>query len=101
MKLKPVFEKGLNKCPIEYFTNNQQVLTNQQKEKLVEYLKKGEEYGFTSQPAQDFVTGEVLGDEVDNLLTDGQYFWSFSTAYHVDKYNIKLLDEFVDYVLKE
>lgn len=48
----------------------------------------------------DFFTGEVVMFP-DHGRSDGVYRWGESLAYYVDKYNLKLPDDFVSHVLSK
>ncbi len=69
------------------------------KETVLSYLKTYPECAFTSAPVKDFFTGKIVYD-ANNLRTDGIYRWSESEIYHFEKYNLKLNDDFIEYVLK-
>lgn len=70
-----------------------------EKKKLLEYLKKFKASMFTSAPVVDVFTGSVVAD-ADNGYSDGRYTWYKSEVYYFEKYNLKLNDNFVRYVLK-
>lgn len=79
------FEKDLIGSPVE------------NKEKILAYLKKFKDCAFTSQPVYDIYTGEKI-EEADNAVTDGVYTWYHKDIYHFEKYNLKLNDEFLEYL---
>lgn len=68
------------------------------KERIIAYLRKSPVSAYTSAPVVDVLTGEIVG-ESDNARSDGTYTWYESEMYHFEKYNLKLNDEFVQYVL--
>ena len=68
------------------------------KEKILSYMKSFLPSAYTSEPVSDRITGKIVAD-ADNQKTDGEFVWYVSWIYHFEKYNIKLSDEFVQYVL--
>lgn len=70
------------------------------KDKILEYLKNGEKIAAYVGIAKDVFTGESIPEEW-LLYTDGVYRWNTRTIYHYEKYNLVLLDEFVEYVTKK
>lgn len=68
------------------------------KEKILAYLKRFPECAFTSAPVKDAFTGNVVYD-ANNARTDGVFQWSESEIYHFEKYNLKLNNNFIEYVL--
>ena len=71
------------------------------KNDILDYMRSGNSpVLFTSQPVKDAVTGEEL-KKVDNGYSDGKYLWFESEIYHFDKYNLKLEDDFIKYVLNK
>lgn len=72
-----------------------------QKSQILKYLKSfSEPYAFTSQPVIDVFTNEEF-EYVDNGFSDGVYVWYKSQIYHFEKYNLKLNDDFIEYVLSK
>ena len=68
-------------------------------DKIVEYLKKGTPTMVTSGFATDIVTGERL-KEPKYFMTDGKYSWTNTITYYVERYNLRLMKEFEEYVLR-
>lgn len=68
------------------------------KEKILAYLKRFPECAFTSAPVKDAFTGKIVYD-ANNARTDGVFQWSESEIYHFEKYNLKLNNDFIEYVL--
>ena len=69
------------------------------KDTIVEYMKAG--HGCMASPSfiKDVITGErVLRPRV--TMHDGVYLWSSSLIYHVEKYNVRLPEEFIAHVLE-
>ena len=71
-----------------------------QKDIILQYLKKFPYSAYTSQPVFDKFSGEEVF-EADNAHTDGVYTWYESEIYHFEKYNLKLNDDFIEYVLNK
>ena len=65
---------------------------------ILSYMKKFPECAFTSAPVKDAFTGDTVYD-ANNARTDGVYQWYESEIYHFEKYNLKLNDDFIEYVL--
>ena len=68
------------------------------KVRIIDHLRKTPISAFTSAPVVDVLTGEIVG-ESDNARSDGIYTWYESEIYHFEKYNLKLNDDFIEYVL--
>lgn len=69
------------------------------KNTIVEYIKAG--HGCMASPIfiKDVITGErVFRPRV--TMHDGVYLWSSSLIYHVEKYNVRLPEEFIAHVLE-
>lgn len=51
------------------------------------------------------IDDEITGQKNENvcrlLYDDGEYEWSSSERYHLDKYNLKLSDEFIQHVMEQ
>lgn len=70
------------------------------KAELVAYLKRGKEFAAIPGIFRDFFTGEYIrGEEL--LLYDGVHVWSSDVPYYVEKYNLQLPEEFVQYILDQ
>ena len=69
-----------------------------EKDRIVEYLKRGHIHAVTASPVIDVLTGMSAGFE-KLFLDDGEYSWCNSLAYYVDKYNLRLDQEFERKVL--
>ena len=68
------------------------------KKKILEYLRNGRITAAAAGTANDIITGKTI-DEPFCMFTDGVYAWRSDTIYYVDKYNLKLEDEFINHVL--
>ncbi len=67
---------------------------------IADYLKNGTPTMASTAVARDVFTGERIGRE-QVFMNDGIYSWVSDLAYYVEKYNLKLPDDFVDYVLNQ
>lgn len=83
---------------IEYDRNTwEREYENGLKNKIVAYLKSFAPTLFTSQPTFDAFTNAIVND-ADNGYTDGVFTWYAADIYHLEKYNLALTDEFIDYI---
>ena len=71
---------------------------NQNKSVVLEYMKKNEAEAVQSRTMMDYISGTALNGSVE-CFTDGKYFWTSEEIYHFEKYNLKLNDDFIQYVL--
>lgn len=69
------------------------------KQMILEYMKKQSVFSYTTAPAIDAYTGKIVAD-YDNGITDGEFYWHRLTEYYFEKYNLKLNDDFIEYVKK-
>lgn len=97
MKIKNIFNIDIRKiCKDEFFKyTTESPIEN--KNKILTYLKNFDDCAFTSQPVYDMYTGKMVID-ADNGKTDGVYTWYRSEIYYFEKYNLKLNDDFIQYV---
>lgn len=66
-----------------------------EKPAIISYLKSGgDDRAAGTGVNKDVFTGEVFGLE-ETLRDDGNFQWSDTLAYYVDRYNLRLPDEFV------
>ncbi len=70
------------------------------KKELVEYLKNGRIVTAIAGRARDVLTGEFIPTEW-LTMTDGKYEWQTNIVYYVEKYNLKLPDDFIQHVLSQ
>ena len=73
--------------------------TNYEREKILRFLESGEPFGVGGR-VQDVFMGEYTPLENAILEKDG-YEWAITEAYHFEKYNLPLNEDFVNYVLKK
>lgn len=96
--MKFIRNKSVNKLTKEEFADNFGIAIKD-KTQILKYLQSfNEPSAYTSQPVIDKFTGKEL-ERVNNAFSDGVYTWYVSEIYHFEKYNLKLNDDFVEYVL--
>ncbi len=67
------------------------------KDLVLKYLKSGKKSAVAPAKVKDVITNEYINIELC-CYTDGLYAWRSDLIYYVDKYNLKLQDDFVDYI---
>ncbi len=75
---------------IHFFCEEKQVVLN--------YLKQHEPEVVQAHAMKDYVNGHNLIESVE-CFTDGEYFWTNEETYLFEKYDLKLNDDFIEYVL--
>lgn len=98
MNIIRVSDKSIKKIGVSEFSKIISENPIDEKEKVLEYLKKFPEVAFTSEPVRDKYSNKIVYD-ADNARTDGKYTWYESEIYHFEKYNLKLNDDFIQHVL--
>ncbi|MBE6851774.1 MAG: hypothetical protein E7504_08665 [Ruminococcus sp.] len=93
-----IFDRSIKELGKEELAKATSNTTIDGKAEILAYLKRFPECAFTSEPVKDAFTGEVVYD-ANNARTDGVYQWYETEIYHFDKYNLKLNEEFIQYVL--
>ena len=71
----------------------------QNKSDVLKYLRKGKITSCSPACIRDIFTNEIINIPL-NCMTDGIYAWRSDAIYYFEKYNLKLDDTFIDYVLK-
>ncbi len=69
-------------------------------DKIVHYLKTGKPTMVQTMLPKDVFTGEPLDFEM-TFVNDGVYSWCSDLAYYVEKYNLRLPDEFIKHALSK
>lgn len=66
-----------------------------EKENVLAYLRGGEQLMLVAGIARDALDPKhpIIGSP--HILTDGAWAWSADVAYYVEKYNLRIPDEFV------
>ena len=49
----------------------------------------------------DYVKNVVVEDRIDSGYYDGEYYWDETDIYHLEKYNMPINQEFIEYVLSK
>lgn len=68
------------------------------RQRIMDYLNKGEVKLVATSREVDVISGEKL-DQTKCILTDGEYTWSGSLGYYIQKYNLQIPKEFEDKIL--
>lgn len=68
-------------------------------DKIIEYLKSGKVGLIAIEKPRDAITGDLLGGS-HAILSDGEYSWDSVLPYYVQKYNMRLPEEFENKVLR-
>lgn len=98
MAKKYVFDKSIKEMKHDELLKVTSKHAINNKDSILSYMKNFPECAFTSAPVKDAFTGEIIYD-ANNARTDGTYQWYESEIYHFEKYNLKLNDDFLQYVL--
>lgn len=98
MAIKYIFDKSIEELKHEELIGFTSERAIDNKSDVLSYMKRFPECAFTSSPVKDLFTGAIIYD-ADNARTDGVYQWYESEIYHFEKYNLKLNDDFLQYVL--
>lgn len=69
-------------------------------DKIAAYLRAGNVKLTGAGVSFDFFTHEKIDGKME-ILTDGEYSWSSSLPYFIEKYNLRLLPEFEKKVLQK
>ena len=67
------------------------------KKEIMSYLDSGICLAYSCGFSKDVLNPEKRIGIVPDILTDGKYLWHRNLIYYVDKYNLKLPQEFLDY----
>lgn len=70
------------------------------KGEILAYLRSAVVFGAYASVSKDIFTGEPIPIE-HLLLTDGKFRWTSDIEYYVEKYNLRLHDEFINTALTE
>lgn len=69
------------------------------KEKIVKYLKSGTIDMVSAEIPKDAITGKrIPGEKIG--MNDGKFSWWNTLAYYVEKYNLRLPEEFENHIIK-
>ncbi len=67
------------------------------KDKILRHLKKGKVVAVAAGYAKDILTEQKINGEY-TCMSDGVYVWRSDIIYYVERYNMKLYDDFEEYV---
>ena len=67
---------------------------------IIQYLRNGHKDACSPGIVKDYFTGEIIEGELF-CMSDGMYGWRSDIVYYVEKYNLRLPDDFIDHVLKK
>ena len=70
------------------------------KETVIEYLKSFKPSSIAPTIAYDLISGEKLNITL-YCSHDDLYYWRSDVIYYFEKYNLKLSDDFINYVLNK
>lgn len=79
--------------------NHMEEKTYPHKEQIVKYLTSGKIDMISAEIPRDALTGQTIPGEKLGM-NDGTFVWWNTLAYYVDKYNLRLPEEFELHVLK-
>ena len=69
-------------------------------EAVLQYLMSGNIHMVTASRFSDVITGELTDRELV-YMDDGEYSWSSKLPYYVEKYNLRLPEDFDQHVLEK
>ena len=72
----------------------------QNKSQILNYLRQGKITAAAPGVPVDIVLQERIKG-YKTILSDGTYEWQSELIHYIDKYNMKLPDEFIEHVLKQ
>ena len=98
MEIKRISEYTGIRMTKEEFEQNTTVYPIKHKAEILSYLRRFDDWAFTSQPVYDIYTGEKVADS-DNAKTDGIYTWYVGEIYFFGKYNLALNRDFIEHIL--
>lgn len=70
------------------------------KDKIIHYLTHGKKDIVSLKTPKDVFTGDTINMDVVGM-NDGEYTWFTTLSYYVDKYNLRLPEEFEKKVLAD
>lgn len=88
----------VRKMTMEQFRGQTSETPVSQKNKILSFMRKAPVVAYTSFPVYDRITGDEVFP-ANNAHSDGNFTWYESEIYHFEKYNLKLNDDFIEYVL--
>jgi hypothetical protein len=79
--------------------NNLSISPSEFKYILLDYLSTGESIAKAPAVLVDHVTGVKLENIELEMLTDGEWQWRSDLFYYVEKYNLRIDEEFLTHIL--
>lgn len=70
------------------------------KETVLKYLRGGNVHMVTASKIVDAISGEATNIELV-FMNDGKFSWSSKIPYYVDKYNLRLPEEFESHIMNK
>lgn len=72
-----------------------------EKQLILDYLTAFRPNLTTTGRVFDYVKNVVVEDRIDSGYYDGKYYWDETDIYHLEKYNMPINQEFIEYVLSK
>ena len=69
------------------------------REEVLQYLRSFRRIAFCPKRVHDLITGNEIATHF-NIFCDGEYSWPDYLIYYVEKYNIRLPEDFLDKIQK-
>ena len=70
------------------------------KSTVIAYLRSQKRVSSCPRAAIDCVTGEQISASY-SVFTDGEYDWCDFLIYHIEKYNVRLPQDFIEHIMKQ
>lgn len=67
---------------------------------ILRFLKSFKPIAVMAHSTKDYIKNISNNDESVSLFNSDEWFWTNEIIYHFEKYNLKLNDNFIEYVLK-
>lgn len=95
--IRGVFDYNLRKLPAEELKAFVREKSTPDDTRALMFMKSKDVNAWTSQPAHDRFTGEMIQDADNGHYYDG-FAWFVSDIYHAEKYHLAFSKEFIKYV---
>ncbi len=89
-----------NSFKIETLNNNNETLEKKQKSIILQFFKEHQPMTYSGSWVKDIVTNKKTDIPVRMYQEKDLFYWNDYHIYYFEKYNLKLSDEFIEYVLK-
>lgn len=100
MKKKYITDVLVEKLSLPDLKENTSKYEIPEKQHILNYLRKASKYAYTSAPVRDAFTKTELSI-INDMYSDGEYYWAETEIYHFDRYNLQLNPEFIEYVIQK